>query len=93
MSAKLTEARHEARAERDAWLSDPEAQYEAGLAEGRAWGEQDVREQGGMTTYWLTEFRTEAETCRTRGARARQLGVLRGYRESVRTQHGGRWGT
>lgn len=87
--ARLTEGMIEARAEAAAYIAD---QYATGKSEGIAWGEQDTRE-GESRDYWLDYFRGDYETATTRGERARMLGVLRGYREVVRTQLGGRWGS
>lgn len=89
MTVKLREAKLEAAAEAAAFMAD---KYADGKAEGRAWGEQDMRE-GESTSYWLMFFQADYETATTPGERARMLGVLRGYREVVRTLLGGRWGS
>ena len=71
-----------------------ERDYRAGFDDGRRWAEQDANE--GTRTYWLETFRAEVETFRVIGSRglwAYYLGVLRGYRESTRTQDSkGEWG-
>lgn len=89
MSVKLREAKLEAAAEAAAYFAD---QYATGKSEGLAWGEQDMTEGTGLGAYWLGQFSVDMETASHRGERARMLGVMRGYREAVRTQLGGRWG-
>ena len=70
-----------------------EQNYAHGFDEGRAWGEQDMELGLGTITNWLIEARANLESASTRGARAYYLGYLRGYRDTVRTLHNGRWGT
>lgn len=69
-------------------------QYALGLAEGRRYAEQD-RDEGntGEVTYWLQSFRDDVESATARHTRARALGVLRGYREGIRSEVNGKWGT
>lgn len=68
-------------------------EYVTGYEEGLRYAEQDLRDGNGTTNYWIGFFRDDIEQATTRGNRARAIGVLRGYRDAVRTQLGGRWGS
>jgi len=70
-------------------------EYTLGRDEGLRYAEQDLTEDygRGIASYWLEWFRDDIEHATTRENRARAIGTLRGYREGVRTQLGGRWGT
>jgi hypothetical protein len=70
-----------------------ERDYRAGFDDGRAWASADLQAREPVA-FWLETFRDEVRAAPTLGLRAYYLGVLRGYRERVRTQDTkGRWGT
>lgn len=66
-------------------------EFAHGVDDGRLWAEQD--RDALATSYWLETFRAEAVNAIGRNGRAYYLGVMRGYRETVRTLRNGRWGT
>jgi hypothetical protein len=68
-------------------------EYTQGYADGARWADEDAGNYE-PASYWLETFSDEARGARTLGLRAYYLGVLRGYRNSTRTQDSkGRWGT
>jgi hypothetical protein len=69
-----------------------EREYAAGVDDGRAYAETD-RAGYEPAGYWLDTFAEEIRNAPTRGLKAYYLGALRGYREVVRTQREGKWGT
>jgi hypothetical protein len=69
-----------------------EREYAAGFDDGRIWADADAHAHE-PAAFWVETFKEEARGARTLGLRAYYLGVLRGYRESTRTQDShGRWG-
>jgi hypothetical protein len=75
-----------------------ERDYRAGVDDGRRWAQQDL--DAYAVTHSLEMLRGEVETWRkiasgnaTRAARAYYLGAYRGYREVIRTEREGKWGT
>lgn len=68
-------------------------EYNAGCAQGRRLGEYDLAQMTATHHDSLVTFRESAYTAGVRDSRAYWLGVLRGYRQAVRTQARGRWGT
>jgi hypothetical protein len=70
-----------------------QTEYAQGRADGELWADADAHAHE-PASFWLETFADEARGARTLGLRAYYLGVLRGYRESTRTQdERGRWGT
>jgi hypothetical protein len=68
-------------------------EYATGRADGELWADADAHAHE-PAAFWVETFKDEARGARTLGLRAYYLGVLRGYRESTRTQdQTGRWGT
>jgi hypothetical protein len=75
-------------------VTQTERDYRAGVDDGRRWAQQDL--DAHAVTYWLETLRAEVETWRTIGhapTRAYYLGAYRGYREIIRTEREGKWGT
>jgi hypothetical protein len=67
-------------------------EYETGRVDGELWADADAHAHE-PAAFWVETFADEARGARTLGLRAYYLGVLRGYRESTRTQDShGRWG-
>lgn len=63
----------------------PAEHYSAGRAEGARWAEHDAQFDRALITETLLEAREEVSNAIRRGERAYWLGILRGYREGVRT--------
>jgi hypothetical protein len=59
-------------------------EYETGRVDGELWADADAHAHE-PAAFWVETFADEARGARTLGLRAYYLGVLRGYRERVRT--------